>query len=76
VYYPYGGGLYYIGRKAGQFEPKALAISAGSDYSEWNERLVVGLGMLRNARALTINVLNSAGKVVKTIVSENLCALR
>ncbi|NLG95397.1 MAG: S8 family serine peptidase, partial [Acetomicrobium flavidum] len=71
VYYPYGGGLYYIGRKAGQFEPKALAISAGSDYSEWNERLVVGLGMLRNARALTINVLNSAGKVVKTIVSEN-----
>ncbi len=71
VYYPYGDGLYYIGRKAGQFEPKALAISAGSDYSEWNERLVVGLGMLRNARALTINVLNSAGKVVKTIVSEN-----
>jgi len=27
--------------------------------------------MLRNARALTIYVLDSAGKVVKTIVSEN-----
>jgi len=71
VYYPYGGGLYYIGRKGGQFEPKALAISAGSEYSEWNDSLVVGLGMLRNARALTIYVLDSAGKVVKTIVSEN-----
>jgi len=31
VYYPYGGQLYYIGRKGGQFEPKALAISAGSN---------------------------------------------
>jgi len=71
VYYPYGGRLYYIGRKGGQFEPKALAISAGSDYSTWNDSLVVGLGMLRNARALTIYVLDSAGKVVKTIVSEN-----
>ncbi len=71
VYYPYGGQLYYIGRKGGQFEPKALAISAGSEYSEWNDSLVVGLGMLRNARALTIYVLDSAGKVVKTIVSEN-----
>jgi len=71
VYYPYGGRLYYIGRKGGQFEPKALAISAGSEYSEWNDSLVVGLGMLRNARALTIYVLDSAGKVVKTIVSEN-----
>ncbi len=71
VYYPYGGGLYYIGRKGGQFEPKALAISAGSEYSEWNDSLVVGLGMLRNARALTIYVLDSTGKVVKTIVSEN-----
>jgi len=71
VYYPYGGRLYNIGRKGGQFEPKALAISAGSDYSTWNDSLVVGLGMLRNARALTIYVLDSAGKVVKTIVSEN-----
>jgi len=24
VYYPYRGRLYYIGRKGGQFEPKAL----------------------------------------------------
>jgi len=71
VYYPYDGGLYDIGRKGGQFEPKALAISAGSEYSEWNDSLVVGLGMLRNARALTIYVLDSTGKVVKTIVSEN-----
>ncbi|HHY83812.1 MAG TPA: hypothetical protein GX505_14205, partial [Clostridiales bacterium] len=72
VYYPYGSYLYYIGmNNNGDFDERMLAISAGSDYSEWNERLVVGLGMLRNARALTINVLDSAGKVVKTIASEN-----
>ncbi|HHY53694.1 MAG TPA: hypothetical protein GX499_10765, partial [Clostridiales bacterium] len=72
VYYPYGGGLYYIGmNNDGEFDERTLAISAGSPYSTWQNSLVVGLGLLRNARALTIYVLDSAGKVVKTIASEN-----
>jgi len=72
VYYPYGNGLYYIGKNSnGDFDERTLAISAGSPYSTWQNSLVVGLGLLRNARALTIYVLDSAGKVVKTIASEN-----
>ena len=70
IYYPYGPYLYYIGMKNSEFEPKALAISAGSKYSVWNDSLVVGLGMLRNAEGLTLSVVNKTGKTVYTIAAE------
>jgi lactocepin len=71
IYYPYGSSLYYIGMKGDfLFEPKALAISAGSKYTVWNDSLIVGLGMLRNAENLKLSVVNNTGKTVYTIADE------
>jgi len=70
IYYPSDPYLYYIGMKDGEFESKALAISAGSKYSVWNDSLVVALGMLRNAEGLTLSVVDKKGKTVRTIATE------
>ena len=70
IYYPSDPYLYYIGMKNGEFESKALAISAGSKYSVWNDSLVVALGMLRNAEGLTLSVVDKKGKTVRTIATE------
>jgi len=70
IYYPSDPYLYYIGMKNEEFESKALAISAGSKYSVWNDSLVVALGMLRNAEGLTLSVVDKKGKTVRTIATE------
>jgi len=61
--------------KNGEFESKALAISAGSKYSVWNDSLVVALGMLRNAEGLTLSVVDKRVKLFAPLLPRSLSVL-